>query len=204
MNTKNKPTIIAEVKTVSPFGFKSTKTWDELFAIAEKFGDIISIHTDSRWGGSFDLLKKARALTRKPILAKGIHGSDTDIVKAIELGADFVLVVGRVPAVKESNPQATLSEDDLEKCLIEPNALVELSTIPESLKVVWNSRDLSSGGMKSEIFADARKLRKGWLCQASNIKTIADIEPGADAVLVGENLERFIESLQNDHKSKKY
>jgi indole-3-glycerol phosphate synthase len=49
--------IIAEVKTQSPFGFKSQKTWKELFKIASEAGDIISIHTDSRWGGSFDLLK---------------------------------------------------------------------------------------------------------------------------------------------------
>ncbi|MAJ97292.1 MAG: hypothetical protein CMI56_01585 [Parcubacteria group bacterium] len=47
-------------------------------------GDIISIHTDSRWGGSFELLEKARGLTDKPILAKGIHKDDADIEKALE------------------------------------------------------------------------------------------------------------------------
>ncbi len=63
--------IIAEVKIQSPFGFKSEKSWDELFVIAEKAGDIISIHTDARWGGSFELIKKAKSLTKKQILAKG-------------------------------------------------------------------------------------------------------------------------------------
>lgn len=28
--------IIAEVKTASPFGFKSEKSWDELFKVANK------------------------------------------------------------------------------------------------------------------------------------------------------------------------
>ena len=65
--------IIAEVKTHSPFGYTSEKSWDELFAVANEIRDILSIHTDPRWGGSFELLEKARSRTNKPILAKGIH-----------------------------------------------------------------------------------------------------------------------------------
>jgi len=182
------PLIIAEVKTQSPFGFVSTKSWDELFEIAERIGDIISIHTDPRWGGSFELIKKARALTKKPILAKGIHESDEKIGKAIEAGADLVLVVGRIPKIHK------------EKCLIEPLTLKELKTLPPSLKAVWNSRDLSTGGMKKETFEEARKIFKGWLSQASNIRTIKDIRAGADAVLVGSNLSEFAESYQKVEK----
>ena len=40
--------IIAEVKTISPYGFKSDKSWEELFKIADEIGDIISVHTDKR------------------------------------------------------------------------------------------------------------------------------------------------------------
>ncbi len=178
-----RPIIIAEVKTGSPFGFKSDKSWDELFAIAEKAGDIISIHTDPRWGGSFDLVRKAKALTTKPILAKGIHESDYLVQQAIDAGADHVLVVGRIPAVHA------------DKCLIEPNTLEELKALPEDMKVVWNSRDLATGGMKTETFEQAREVFKGWLCQASNIKAIADIKQGADAVLVGSHLEAFSDSM---------
>src|SRR3989344_6841606 len=110
--------IIAEVKTKSPFGYKSDKTWDELFQVAEHIGGMISIHMDQRWGGSFELLKKARALTKKPILAKGMHKTDEEIKAAINLGADWVLVVGRIP------------EMNLDKCIIEPLALEELLIIP--------------------------------------------------------------------------
>jgi len=70
------PLLIAEVKTESPFGFVSEKTWRQLFDIANKHGDIISIHTDKRWGGSFDLISKAKELTKKPVLAKGIHATE--------------------------------------------------------------------------------------------------------------------------------
>ena len=175
--------IIAEVKTESPFGYKAKKSWEELFAIANEVGDITSIHTDERWGGSFDLLQRARALTKKPILAKGIHHTDEQIEKAVDSGADWVLVVGRIPQAHQ------------EKCLIEPRTLEELKTIPRNLRAVWNERDLASGGVKKETFQEARNIFKGWLCQASNIKSVQDIQPGANAVLVGTNLPEFTAHL---------
>jgi len=171
--------IIAEVKTQSPFGYKSHKTWDELFEIANRVGDIISIHTDSRWGGSFELLKKARSLISKPILAKGIHATDEEIQQAIDAGADWVLVVGRIPEIFP------------EKCLIEPVTIEELKMIPSNLRAVWNSRELATGGLKKETFAEARKAFSGWLCQASNIRTKKDIQAGADAILIGTHLVEF-------------
>jgi indole-3-glycerol phosphate synthase len=176
--------IIAEVKTESPFGFKSDKTWDELFSVANEIGDIISIHTDSRWAGSFELIRKAKSLTDKPVLAKGIHATDKEIQQAIGAGADYVLVVGRIPNIHQ------------DKCFIEPLNLSELKKIPANLKVVWNSRDLADGSFKKETFEEAREIFKGWLCQASNIQTVNDIKDGADAVLVGANLIKFSESLK--------
>ncbi len=174
--------IIAEVKTQSPFGFKSEKTWDELFHLAERVGDTLSIHTDPRWGGSFELVKKARGRTQKPILAKGIHTSDDDIQRALDAGADFVLVVGRIP------------QEYPEKCIIEPYTLAELKKIPEELKALWNARDLSTGKVKAETFSTARQVFKGWLCQASFLKSVDDILPGAHAVLVGEHVLEFAQS----------
>lgn len=174
---------IAEVKTESPFGYRSDKNWEELFRIAESVGDVVSIHTNPRWGGSFELLEKARSMTSKPILAKGLHETDAEVERAVALGADWVLVVGRIPKVH------------LGKCMIEPNTLEELKIIPENLRVVWNSRNLANGGFKTEAFQEAREIFKGWLCQASNIEAVADIEPGANAVLIGTNLEEFIQSL---------
>jgi len=79
--------------------------------------------------------------------------------------------------------------------LIEPLTIAELKTIPETFKVVWNSRDLSDGNLKKETFEEARKVFKGWMCQASNIKTIDDIKEDVDAVLVGTYLSEFTKSL---------
>lgn len=177
-------TIIAEVKTHSPFGYRSEKTWNELFDIAEDAGDIISVHTDPRWGGSLELIRRACARTSKEILAKGIHATDEEVEAAIEAGADRVLVVGRIPEIHR------------DRLLIEPLTLQELRMIPHDMKAVWNSRDLSDGNMKTETFAEARSIFHGWLCQASNIRTVADIEDGADAVLVGTHLEEFVQSME--------
>lgn len=168
---------IAEVKTQSPFGWKSDKTWDELFAIADKKGDWISVHTDPKWGGSFELVRKARMRTFKPILAKGIHATDTEVDRALSAGADLVLVVGRLPPHK--------------KVLVEPTTLDGLRAIPEGYRVVWNARNLSTGLPKEETFAQAREVWKGWLCQASFLRSWDDVDPTADAILVGEHLPEF-------------
>ncbi|MEK7643559.1 MAG: hypothetical protein AAB372_03900 [Patescibacteria group bacterium] len=175
---------IAEVKTQSPFGFRAAYSWDVLFELANMHGDILSIHTDLRWGGSWELLQKARRLTKKPILAKGIHAHDDDIKRAVDCGADWILAVGRIPTITQ------------EKLVVEPDTLEELKSIPGGLRVVWNSRDLKAGGLKKELFPDAREIWSGWLCQASNIKSIEDVNLKADAVLVGTYLKEFIESLK--------
>ena len=171
--------IVAEVKTHSPFGWVSSYSWDELFEMANSVGDIISIHTDPRWHGSFDLVKKARSLTDKPILAKGIHANDDDIEKALTAGADYVLVVGRVPEIHQ------------DRLWIEPNTLEELKALPKHLKAVWNARDLSNGKAKDATFTEARAVFDGWLCQASFITHKEDIDPLAQAALLGTNLPFF-------------
>lgn len=177
---------IAEVKTKSPFGFNSKYTWDELFEVALKLGDMISIHTDPLWGGSFDLIEKAKKRTKKQILAKGIHASDDLVKNAFDAGADWVLVVGRYPEYKP------------ERCFIEPYSIQDLKKLQSHENIVWNSRDLFDGSLKKETIKDVREFFGGWLCQASNIKSEFDIDSFCDAFLVGEHLMSFNE---NKYKS---
>ena len=124
--------IIAEVKTESPSGFKSNESWDELFDIANLVGDKIAIHTNQRWGGHSDLITKAKNHTSKKILAKNFHTNDDELKKAFEDGADYALVVGRIPGFFD------------ERCIIEPTSLDQLYDIKWGYKVVWNARDLSN------------------------------------------------------------
>lgn len=184
--------IIAEVKTSSPFRWHSDRSWEELFEIADRIGDMISVHTDPRWSGSFDLVKRARELTNKPILAKGIHRTDDEIKMAIDAGADKVLVVGRLPGVY------------VDQCLLEPNDLNGLLALPEGSKAVWNSRDLETGRLKPAGFGVARNFYSGWLCQASNIRGIYDVDTRADSILVGTHLPSFASQVELAKKEGTY
>ncbi len=179
------PLIIAEIKTKSPFGWKSELSFDALLEIAVRIGDVIAIHTDPRWGGSFELLREVARAIRKPILAKGFHEDDDLVRKAFDAGANFVLVVGRISLVQP------------EKCFVEPYTLRELKNFPIETRVVWNSRDLMNQGKpKTERFEQARRMWDGFLCQASNIRSVKDVKQGADAVLVGAYLPEFAKSLK--------
>lgn len=177
-----KVTVIAEVKTRSPFGYASHLPWHHQFELAQRVGDMISIHTEEPWGGSLDLVKRAVREARVPILAKGIHREEDDVRRAFDAGATYVLTVGRV--------------SDLESTIFEPLNLQQLRVVlacvrPQPHRVLWNARNLDTGQPKLEAFEAARELHRGWLCQASHIKSTRDIKPGANAVLVGEHLPVF-------------
>lgn len=210
LEASEKPLIIAEVKPFAPGGKPtSEKTWRELLILAAAIGDIVSIHTHPIWNGSFAHITEARELFPDiKILAKGFHGSDEEVEQALNAGADYVLTVGFTPTVY------------LNRCLLEPLTLSELQAIDPQYWAVWNSRNLASlltipgvtgipeyllkrfkemesdSVQKKEPFKTARAVFLGNLCQASNLKTVDDIEPDADAVLVGTNLESFAASYK--------
>ncbi len=182
------PIFVAEVKTQSPFGFKSKYEHSALLDYAIRFGDMISIHTDERWGGNFRQIRYCAAVTKKPILAKGIHATDDEIQQALDCGADRVLVVGRIPADKY-----------LDKIWYEPSTLQDLLAAPRDLKLVWNRRDLTTGSLKpmylhNTIYTDHMVINcwDGWICQASYIERPTDVIAGANAFIVGQHLPEFI------------
>lgn len=161
-------------------------SWGELFDIANQHGDWLSIHTDYRWGGSYDLLENAKQRTERPILAKGIHSTDEEVAKAVECGADYVLVVGRVPGVY------------VEQCLVEVADAGQFMEFDSSVKAVWNQRNLANGARKAERFDDVRHIWPNWLAQASFIRYPKDVCPDADAFIVGTHLAQFVTSLCRD------
>ncbi len=92
-----KPIIVAEVKERSPFGFVNPLPRIEQLRLCESVGDVISIHTNELWGGSWEWLQEARKLTNKPILAKGFHDTQADVDRVFSYGIDYVLTVGWWP-----------------------------------------------------------------------------------------------------------
>lgn len=174
--------IVAEIKTRSPFGWQSPHTWDHLADMAITAGDWVSVHTDARWGGCIADITKVRNRTSKPILAKGLHRTDDQLVRALLAGATAALVVGRIPAL----------DSLMRACWIEPTDLLLLEELPDYAKVVWNDRDLLTGGVRAVKTTKVRAMWPGWLCQASNIQNPSDVVAGVDAVLVGTHLPGFL------------
>jgi indole-3-glycerol phosphate synthase len=187
------PIFVAEVKPCSPFGFKSGLSREDLLRVARRYGDMLSIHTDDGFNGSFEWLRevcnrqlKVSSESRKPVLAKGVHPDDYNIQRALDAGADRVLVVGRIPADKY-----------LDKIWYEPltlAGLVDHKSVAKDLKVVWNARDLNTGERRYE-WPGVRDLYPGWLCQASFIEHPADVLDDASAFIVGEHLIKYTNTL---------
>jgi indole-3-glycerol phosphate synthase len=182
---------IAEIKPKSPFGFKSPYSREYLFEIAAQDGDWIAAHTHLDFDGSFDWLTYVRKNTNKTLVAKGYHYTNNEVKHAFDCGADFVLIVGRYP-------NKLGSKVPLHRCLLKPNTLEQLAEFEAAAVpyAVWNSRDLATGTNKAIGFDTARSQFSRWLCQASNIKTPADVNPKADAILVGSYLPEYVKFLK--------
>jgi indole-3-glycerol phosphate synthase len=190
-----KPIFIGEVKLKSPYGFQSPYKFATLWDYAEKHADWISIHTDPRFGGSFDDIYFAKRRTRKPILAKGFHCSDDDVKKCFDLGADYVLVVDRFRPNLNKEPYSLLFEISNNKELQHLRRCY--GAILDKYKFVYNSRDLFTGNTKEDQWDEFRK-KSNWLCGASNIQVKEDVDKfysGCDAFIVGEHLVKFCNSL---------
>ena len=181
----DKPIFIAEIKTQSPFGFKSPFPFVSLMNYAIQYGDWVSVHTNALWGGDFDAISFVRRNTDKPILAKGFHFLDDDIQRALDHGADYVLVVDRIPHYGYLN-----------KCLIEIHDLRIRDWIFKCpslyrYRFVVNSRNLTSGLPKKLFELPAYIDNKFWVCQASGIRSPEQVYPGVSAFIVGEHLVEF-------------
>jgi len=191
-----KPIFIAEIKTKSPHGFKSDHTFIELMELAITYGDWISVHTNALWGGDFESISFVRKYTDKPILAKGLHTTDNDIERALDHGADYVLLVDPIHFPGFGQRQWLFN-----KCLYEINDIdfikkeVPLYHELKNQKFVYNSRDLRTGEPKKsnkiDVFFDAGL----WTCQASNIRVLSDVNPRVNAFIVGEHLPDFCARL---------
>lgn len=195
-----KPIFIAEIKTKSMYGFESKYNRKTLIDTALRYGDWISVHTDPRFGGSFDDIYMIRRETIKPILAKGFHNHIDDINKCLDLGADYVLRVDCIPDFSRNN-DAILNEvssfKDLDNYKNPYNNKIEE-------KFVYNGRNLKTGIGKKYI-GDYQEYRKQckWLCGTSLLQHPRDVKlyyPNCDAFIVGQNLVEFCRELKNGEK----
>ena len=185
----SKPIFIAEIKTQSMYGFQSKYHRETLIDYALQWGDWISVHTDPRFGGSFDDIYFIRKETKKPILAKGFHTHHTDIKKCFDLGATYVLTLRPVRYVLQYQDIF----GNLEHVLFENDDIKEAQG--NKTKFVYNGRNLRTGLKKEhrDKYQEYRKQCK-WLCGASLIETPNDVQtyyPNCDAFIVGRYLVEF-------------
>lgn len=198
MSMNNESIFIAEPKTISPFGFKSNYSQRELQFLAINNGDWISVHTNEFWGGSVADLPfiKDHLIEGKnqKILAKGLHLTDKEVDDCFKYGADYVLVVGRIPKIH------------LNKCLLEPIHEEQAREMSKTNchALVLNNRRLRDGGENGWTWKPGllQKLADNKsLIYASNIKSYdfvnsKDFKSYFSGYIVGANLPQFIISKQ--------
>jgi len=180
-----RPLVVAEIKQRSPFdGWVNPLRWREQLEICESVANVISVHTNPLWGGSWRHLEAVANTTSLPVLAKGFHDTVFDVQRALDCGADCVLTVGW-----DGGPL-------LRHCWFEVESRDQLINADETNWIVLNSRNPRTGEpQKNPALQPSRAIKSvdklgHHICQASNIRGPGDVVPGMDAILIGEGLYR--------------
>jgi len=192
---------VAEIKRRSPSAGDLRPDADpaELAAAYERAGAAaVSVLVDERFGGTWNDLRRARAASEVPLLAKGFFSTEEDLATAREAGADAALLLlrdlddGACEALLRA--AAVLGLDTL----VEAHDAAELDrAVALGAPVIGvNARDLSTFRIdrRSQLELIARAPRDRVIVAESGVHTRAqgaDAElAGADAILVGSALMR--------------
>lgn len=156
-----------------------------------------SVLTDTPFfGGSMEDLRRARAVTRFPLLRKDFIIDPYQIAEARAAGADAVLLI--VAALRDQDLRALLAETHHWGM----EALVETHDRDEALRAVAagagivgvNHRDLRTFEMNMDLAVDLRSIipTDRLVVAESGIRNAGDVArlraAGIDAILVGETL----------------
>lgn len=181
-------TFIAELKTSRP------EEMAFLLYLANRHGDVISIHTESPYG-SRKLLKAVREglPENRLILAKGTHTFYDDFMYSLTV-ADYVLTTKLEHAL--AYPKQSLYEP------LDYSEFIKAKEKYPWLRMVWNTKmSPNDPRRRIESFECVRRQFDGWLCQASLIQRKAGVNPQADAFIVGAKLDEFLASSWASHQS---
>lgn len=158
----------------------------------------MSVLVDKRFGGSWDDLRAARAVTSLPLLAKGFFSTPADLETARDAGADAVLLLLRdltdAAAVAMLHVAHSLGLDTL----VEAHNADELGRAAalDAPVIGINARDLSTFAIdrRAQLALVRRAPRDRVVIAESGIDTRAQAAAaelaGANAVLVGSTLMR--------------
>lgn len=158
----------------------------------------MSVLVDERFGGSWDDLRAARAVTRLPLLAKGFFSTPADFEQARDAGADAVLILLRdltdPAATALLHVARTLGLD----ALVEAHDAEELARAAklDAPVIGINARDLSDFSIhrRKQLDLVAAVPKDRIVIAESGIATRAQAAAaelaGANAILVGSTLMR--------------
>lgn len=162
----------------------------------------LSVLTDGpAFGGSLDLMRRARAASGVPVLRKEFIIDEYQLVEARVHGADAVLLIAGVLDASELARMHDAAEGLGLDVLVEIHNEAELEIVAASRATVRmfgiNNRDLKAQKTDLATFerlAPAARSISGFLVAESGLRTNADAwrmhAAGASALLVGESLLR--------------
>ena len=192
---------VAEVKRRSPSAGDLRPDADPA-ALARAFGEAgaeaVSVLVDSRFGGSLDDLRAARASTNVPLLGKGFFREESQLQELRSAGADAVLLLLRDlddgVAARLMSAAAELGLDALVEAhnAEELERAVRLGADPIGI----NARDLSTFRIdrRAQLELVAQAPRDRVVIAESGVESRAQGAgaelAGADAILVGSTLMR--------------
>ena len=189
---------ILEVKKASPSrgAIRPDLDLDELLALYERHADCISVLTDERFfGGSAEDLRRARALTTRPLLRKDFTIDPYQVAEARWLGADAVLlIVAALEQTQLAELRAAAAEWGM-AALVEVHDEAELErALAAGAEIVGiNNRDLNT--LRTDLAVTERlapRVPAGVLrISESGFERHAELRrlaPQVDAFLVGSSI----------------
>jgi indole-3-glycerol phosphate synthase len=202
---RGRPALIAEVKKASPSAGLIRPDFDPVW-IAREYeaagAACISVLTDEKFfQGSADHLRRVRAAVRLPLLRKDFIIDERQVLEAVEMGADAILLIARIlddPALRRLHGLAlgaglaalveVHDEAELDRALAAGARLIGVNNRDLDTFTV----DLGTTERLAARLAGRPEAKETLLVAESGIHTRADAaraqRAGAGAILVGEAL----------------
>jgi indole-3-glycerol phosphate synthase len=205
------PALIAEFKPKSPSrgSIREGATPTDVIPIYDAYASCVSVLCDAPFfGGSYETLRRARALTERPMICKDFIVERYQIAEAREAGADAVLLMATVledPTLSSLYAFArslgmdalveTHDQPELDRVLAQDFAIVGVNS--RDLKTLEIDRDRMIG-LLSQVPATRVRVAESGVDRREDVAAVAEV---ADAVLIGsalmaaESPQRAIEEL---------
>ncbi len=140
--------IIAEIKQKSPSKgvLRTNLDTKKILKAYNKYASAISVVTDARFNGSFELIRKVRMETELPILVKDFVLQEMQLFEAKLAGADNILLIASLLGNKKINEFIAKGKEIGLECLVEVHSSAEMKKVLETKAEIIgiNNRNLKT------------------------------------------------------------